>query len=156
MKIAIAADPFAMDLKNEVKKHLETLGHEVTDVDGGEEMAYYDGASAVAKLVQEGQAERGILFCGTGMGMSIVANKFSGVIASCVESIFAARMCRAINNANVLTMGSMIMAPWSANLAVDAFLETAHTETLEQFEEFLKAAVETVEGIDQANRATPS
>lgn len=152
MKIAIAADPFALQLKAEVKKHLEELGHGVIDVDGGKEVPYYDGASQVAGLVQQGNAERGILFCGTGMGMSIVANKFAGVTASCVESIFAARMCRAINDANVLTMGAMVMAPWSANLAVDAFLETKHTESLEQFSDFLKAAVKTVDDIDQANR----
>jgi len=150
MKIAIAADPFALELKAEVFKHLIGLGHDVVDVDGGEEMPYYDAASQVAKLVQQKEVDRGILFCGTGMGMSIVANKYQGVIASCVESIFAARMCRAINNANVLTMGAMIMAPWSANLAVDAFLETEHTQTLEQFGDFLKAAVEKVDEIDQA------
>jgi len=152
MKIAIAANPYALGLKAEVKKHLEDLGHEVIDIGGEENLAYYEAASQVAEQIQQGTAERGILFCGTGMGSAIVANKYSGVIAASVESVFAARMCRAVNNANVLTMGAMIMAPWLANQAVDAFLETKHTESLDQFADFLKAAVEKVDEIDQANR----
>jgi hypothetical protein len=92
MNIVVAADPFALDLKDSVIKHLTEAGHKVTDVGAtkDKEIAYYDGAAAACKVIQAGKADRGVLFCGTGMGMSIVANKFKGVTASCVESVYAA------------------------------------------------------------------
>ena len=112
MNIVIAADPFALDLKDSIIKHLTDAGHKVTDVGAtkDKEMAYYDGASAACKVIQAGKADRGVLLCGTGMGMAIVANKFKGVTASCVESVYAAQMSRAINDSNVLTMGAMFIA----------------------------------------------
>ena len=153
MKIVVAADPFALDLKDAVIAHLKEKGHEVQDVGAtaDNQIPYYDGAAAACGLLQEGKADRGLLFCGTGMGMSIVANKFKGIAASCVESVWAAQMCRAINNANVLCMGAMIWGHWMANAAVDAFLETGHTEGLEQFADFLKDAEKKVAGIEAAN-----
>ena len=153
MNIVIAADPFALDLKDAVKKHLKAQGHKVTDAGSvdGKEVPYYDAASSACKLIQQGKAQRGILFCGTGMGMSIVANKFKGVTASCVESVFAAKMARAINDSNVLTMGSMIVAEWMAKEMVDAWMKTKHTEGLEQFADFLKDATKKVNEIDQKN-----
>lgn len=152
MNLVIAADPFALDLKEGVKTHLEEQGYNVIDAGASadKEVAYYDGATAACKLIQEGKADRGILFCGTGMGMSIVANKFTGVTASCVESVFAAKMARSINDSNVLTMGAMIVGEWMAKEMVDAWMNTAHTEGLEQFADFLKDAVEKVDAIDQA------
>ena len=154
MNIVVAADPFALDLKDSVIKHLTEAGHKVTDVGAtkGNELAYYDGASAACKVIQAGKAQRGILFCGTGMGMSIVANKFKGVTASCVESVYAAQMSRAINDSNVLTMGAMFIASWKANAMVDAWMKTKHTEGLEGFADFLKQAVKKVDAVDQANR----
>ncbi|MDP6634858.1 MAG: RpiB/LacA/LacB family sugar-phosphate isomerase [Phycisphaerae bacterium] len=154
MNIVVAADPFALDLKDSVIKHLTEAGHKVTDVGAtkDQETAYYDGAAAACKVIQAGKAQRGVLFCGTGMGMSIVANKFKGVTASCVESVYAAQMSRAINDSNVLTMGAMFIAPWKANAMVDAWMNTKHTEGLEGFADFLKQAVKKVDAVDQANR----
>ncbi|MCX5771301.1 MAG: RpiB/LacA/LacB family sugar-phosphate isomerase [Candidatus Hydrogenedentes bacterium] len=154
MRIAVAADPFAVDLKDAVKEHLEAKGHAILDVGAtrGLEMAYFDAAAEAAKLIQQGRADRAVLFCGTGAGMAIVANKFSGVCAVCVESVFAARMARAINDANVLTMGAMIVAPWMAKEMADVWLETAHTQGLEPFADFLKQAVEKVRQVDAAQR----
>ena len=153
MKIVVAADPFALELKDAVIAHLKEKGHEVQDVGAtaDNQIPYYDGAAAACGLLQEGKADRGLLFCGTGMGMSIVANKFKGISAACVESVWAAKMCRAINNANVLCMGAMIWGQWMANAAVDAFLETGHTEGLEQFADFLKDAEKKVAGIEAKN-----
>jgi ribose 5-phosphate isomerase B len=153
MNIVVAADPFALDLKDSVIKHLTEAGHKVTDVGATKdnEMAYYDGSSAACKMIQAGKADRGILFCGTGMGMAIVANKFKGVTASCVESVYAAQMSRAINDSNVLTMGAMFIANWKANAMVDAWMNTKHTEGLEGFADFLKQAVKKVDAIDKAN-----
>ncbi len=153
MNIVIAADPFAVDLKDAVVEHLKEKGHTVIDAGAtkDKEVAYYDCASAAAKMLQDGKAERGILFCGTGAGVSIVANKFKGVNAVCVESVFAARMARVINDSNALTMGAMIVAPWMAKEMVDAWMESKHTEGLEQFAGFLKDAVGKVDAINEAH-----
>ena len=153
MKIVIAADPFALELKDALIAHLKEKGHEVQDVGAtaDKQVPYYDGAAAACGLLQEGKADRGLLLCGTGMGMSIVANKFKGMTAACVESVWAAQTCRAINNANVLCMGAMIWGQWMACAAVDAFLETGHTEGLEQFADFLKDAEKKVADIEAEN-----
>lgn len=148
-KVLVAADPYAVGLKNTVVAHLEAKGYQVTDVgsDAGKDIPYFDGAVAVCKAMQAGTASRAILFCGTGMGMSIVANRFKGVTAAVVESVYAARMCRAINNANVLCLGQMLWGPDMARAAVDVFLETQFTEGLEGISGFLRDACRTVEAI---------
>jgi len=149
MKIVVAADPFAVGLKDAIVVHLKAKGYEVSDVGSSAVNAvpYYDGAVAASKIMQSGAAERAILFCGTGMGMSIVANRFKGVTAAVVESVFAAKMCRAVNNANALCLGQMIWGEWMAKEAVDAFLKTAFTEGLDAFAGFLKEAVLKVDAI---------
>ncbi len=153
--IVIGADPFAVELKDDIAAHLKELGLEYTDVGSagdGSEIPYYTVAASAAKKIQAGEADRGILFCGTGMGMSIVANKFKGITASVVESVYAAELCRAINDSNVLTMGAMLIAPWKARKIVDAWLGTKHTQGLEQFADFLKQAVVEVGRIDTDER----
>lgn len=150
MNIVLAADPFAVDLKDAVKEHLEKKGYTVLDFGAAKdkEMPYYDAAPAAAKLLQSGKAERGVLFCGTGAGMCIVANKFKGVNAVCVESVFSAKMARAVNDSNVITLGAMIVAPWMAKVMVDTWLETKHTEGLDSFAGFLKDACAKVNALD--------
>jgi ribose 5-phosphate isomerase B len=148
-KIVVAADPFAVGLKDAIVAHLKGKGYEVSDVGAtaAQAVPYYDGAVAASKVLQSGGAEKAILFCGTGMGMSIVANRFKGVTASVVESVFAAKMCRAINNANALCLGQMIWGEWMAKEAVDVFLKTEFTEGLDGFACFLKEAVQKVDAI---------
>lgn len=152
MKIIIAADPFAVTLKKAVAAYLKEKGHETIDLGSTEDKAipYYECGVDACKALQAGKGERAILFCGTGMGMAVVANRFKGVTAAVVESVFAARMCRAINNANVLCLGSMIWGDWMAKEAVEAFLTTQLTDGLPQFADFLKAANKKVEAIDPA------
>jgi len=150
MKIVIAADPFALTLKDSIVAHLKEKGHEVVDVGATstfQEIPYFDSAPVACKMLQDGTAERAILLCGTGMGMSVIANRFKGVVAAVVESVFAARMCRSINNANALCMGAMIWGNWMANEAVDVFLETKFTQGLEPLADFLKDAEKKVEAI---------
>ena len=109
--ILVAADPFAVGLKNAVVKHLEERGFAVRDLgatDANKDKPYFESAVDVCRALQKGEAKRAFLFCGTGMGMSMIANRFKGVRAAVVESVFAAKMCRAINDANVLCMGQMI------------------------------------------------
>jgi len=148
-KILVAADPYAVSLKEAVVAHLKKNGFEVSDMGSvaGKDIPYYDGATAVCKAMQAGQAPRAVLFCGTGMGMSIVANRFKGVTASVVESVYTAKMCRSINNSNVLCLGQMIWGADMANAAVDTFLNTGFTEGLEGISDFLHDACRKVEAI---------
>ncbi|WP_428264773.1 RpiB/LacA/LacB family sugar-phosphate isomerase [Haliangium sp.] len=131
MKIAIGADSYGFDLKEAIKSFLLEKGHEVQDLgisssDG--DTPYYQIAADVAKQVATHEAERAILFCGTGMGMAIIANKFPGVYAAPCENTHAARNSRSINNANVLTMGGMFTAPALAQEIVGTWLDTEFTQ----------------------------
>lgn len=148
-KIVVAADPFALSLKEAIVAHLKEKGYEVQDVGSvvGKDVPYFDGAPAACKVIQAKQADAAILFCGTGMGMSIVANRFKGCTAAVVESVYAAKMCRAINNANVLCMGQMIWGEMMAKEAVDAFLNTKFTQGLEGLAGFLQDAAKKVEAL---------
>ena len=149
MKIVLAADPFALTLKDAIIAHLQEKGHTVLDVGATQdkEIPYFDSAPIACNMLQSGEAEKAILFCGTGMGMSVIANRFKGVVASVVESVFAARMCRAVNNANALCLGAMIWGDWMAKEAVDAFLETTFTQGLDGFADFLRDAEKKVDAI---------
>ena len=153
MRIVVAGDPWGVALKDAVKNHLVERGHEVLDLGGTETCGvhYYSAAADAARKIQNGEAERAVLCCGTGMGMAIVANKFKGVYASVVESVQTARLCRAVNDANVLTLGGLLITPFVALQAVDAWLDTKHTEGLEENQDFLRQALKDVAAIeDQA------
>lgn len=120
-KIVLGADGFGDDLKQSVIAHLESKGVDVEDV-GTEK--YFDVAGKVARRVQADlEGTKGMLFCGTGMGVGIVANKFSNVWAATCENEFAARCSRAINDSNVLALGGKVTSPDEANRIVDAWLE---------------------------------
>lgn len=150
MKIIIAADPFALTLKKAIVEHLKKAGHEVIDYGATEqkEIPYYESCPVACKAFQKGEAERMILLCGSGMGMSMIANRFKGVRAAVVESVFAAQKCRAINNANTLCLGAMIWGDWMACEAVDAFLKTSLGDGLEGIAGFLNQAARIVEKIE--------
>jgi ribose 5-phosphate isomerase B len=154
MKIVIGSDPSALKLKQAILKHLEEKGHTVTDLGTTEtrEVAFYDAAQAVCAAMQEAKSERGILLCGSGMGVAIVAGKHAGIIAACVESVYAARLCRAINNANVLCLGAMIWGESMAKEAVDVFLATQHTDGFPGIKEGLVRSAEEVRKIDERTR----
>lgn len=151
MRILVAGDPWGVELKDAVKSHLLELGHEVIDLGGSaqENVNYYDAAVIAAKKIQGGEADRAVLCCGTGMGMAIVANKFKGIYASVIESVLTARLCRAVNDSNVLAMGGLIVAPFVAIQAVDAWLNTKHTEGLEEHTEFLRQALRDIAAIEE-------
>jgi ribose 5-phosphate isomerase B len=125
MKIAFAAEVCSFDLMQQVKEHLKERGHEVLDLgmkDPGEPDFFYRTAPRVAKAVLKGEAERGILACGTGMGVCLCANKFKGIYAGVAESATTARLHRVINRANVLCFGAWIVGKLQAFDIVDAFL----------------------------------
>lgn len=131
MKIALGADPLGFELKEKVKKHLQEMGHELVDLgttDANDPVKYIEAADRTAGAVQKKEADRGIVFCGTGMGVSIVANKHKGVYCALVESQWAARECRVVNNANMLALGGRIFGESMANDIVDTFLKTEFCE----------------------------
>ena len=136
MKIAIGSDKSGFPLKEAVKGWLEENGYDFVDLGTLEEdnvIPYYEAAPLVSETVASGEADRGILCCGTGMGMSIVANKRRGVRAACCESVYAAKMCRAVNDANVLCMGGWLIAPWMGIEMARTFLSTDFTQDLEDW-----------------------
>ena len=105
-------------------------------IDVVERTDYPARAEDVAKAVVSGQAERGIVICGTGVGISIAANKVHGIRCACVSEPVSAQMCRAHNNCNMIAFGARIVGPQLAEAIVDAFIETApeggrHAERVE-------------------------
>ena len=126
MTIAIASDHGGLQLKNAVIKHLTEQGHEVTDFGTYTEDScdYPDFGKQAASAVAAGKCERGIVVCTTGIGMSIVANKFKGVRCALCTSVDMAVMTRRHNNANMLALGQKYVNVRLAKLIVDAFLST--------------------------------
>ena len=136
MKIVIGSDKAGYGLKESVKKMLVEQGHEVTDVgtvDVEQPKSHTITGLAAAKLIQTGQAEKGILICGTGMGVAIAANKNKGVYAAVAESVYAAEYCRKINDANILCMGAFIVGETMAKDMVNVFLTTDFVQGFPQW-----------------------
>lgn len=127
MIVAIGSDHAGFALKERFKSELAGAGHSVVDVgtDSEQSCDYPDFALPVARLVRDGDADRGVLVCGTGVGMSMVANKVTGIRAALCNDITCARMSRAHNDANVMTIGSRIVQADDAVPILQAFLETA-------------------------------
>ncbi len=125
MKVVIGSDHAGYRLKESVKNFLIGKGIDVEDVGTHSEEStdYPLYAERVARYIQDGKAERGILICGTGIGMSISANKFRGVRASLCTNEYMARMSRRHNNANVLCLGSRVVGEDLALSIVSAWLD---------------------------------
>ncbi|MBO5203043.1 MAG: ribose 5-phosphate isomerase B [Clostridia bacterium] len=124
MKIVIGCDHAGYNIKGIVKKHIEEKGYEVIDVgtDSTASCHYPVYASALCEKILGGEAELGILICGTGIGMSMAANKHKGIRAACCSDVFSARLTREHNDANVLCFGERVVGPGLALDLVDAFL----------------------------------
>ena len=124
--IAIASDHAALDLKSEIKKHLESQGFEVTDYGTytPDSCNYPDYAEKVCDAVTGGKQDLGILVCGTGIGMSMAANKCKGIRAACCTDTFSARFTRLHNDANVLCMGARVIGAGLACDIADIFINT--------------------------------
>ena len=128
MKIAIGCDHAATTLKAVVIEHLKSRGIEPVDV-GTHSTAschYPVYAHAVCEKIQNGECELGILICGTGIGMSIAANKYTGIRAACCSDTFSARLTREHNDANVLCFGERVVGAGLAVELVDAFLDAEY------------------------------
>ena len=126
MKIVIGCDHAAPDMKNEVKAELIKMGFEVTDVGthSTDSCDYPDIAHALCEKITDGSHRLGILICGTGIGMSIAANKHKGIRAAVCSEHFSARFTRLHNDTNVLCLGARVIGPGLAGELVDIFLTT--------------------------------
>ena len=124
--IVMGSDHAGYNLKLKIKAHLESRGLEVLDVgtDTPESCNYTVYADALCKALTAGEADLGILVCGTGIGMSIAANKHKGIRAACCENTFSARMTRMHNDANVLCFGERVIGYGLACDMVDLFVDT--------------------------------
>ena len=124
MKIVIGCDHAGYAIKGIVKDHLTSMGHEVVDVgtDSTASCHYPVYASAACKKILDGECELGILICGTGIGMSMAANKHNGIRAACCSDTFSARLTREHNDANMLCFGERVVGAGLALELVDAFL----------------------------------
>lgn len=125
--IIIGSDHAAFELKEKIKTYLADKGYGVEDAGthGTASVSYVDFGKKVARAVSEGQYSRGILLCGTGLGMSMVANRFPGVRAALCSDIFSAQMSRVHNDANILVLGGRIVGDVLAFALVQAWLDTA-------------------------------
>lgn len=113
MKIVIASDFSGYQLKQAVKTHLGAMGFTIDDVGHQSEkdlVMYYTAAANLAKAIQSGDYEKGIVICGTGAGVSMIANKFIGIYCIACESVYTAEKISLINNANVLAMGQKVVS----------------------------------------------
>jgi ribose 5-phosphate isomerase B len=125
MKIAIGCDPNAAEFKEQLIPVIKNLGHDVTDY-GSDDPIYANVAIAVATDVAAGKHDRGVLVCGTGIGVSIAANKVDGAYAALVTDIYQARRAQLSNNANIIAMGAQVTGVEVAKCLVSEYLSQAY------------------------------
>jgi len=125
MKIAFGCDPNAYGLKKELMEYVSKLGHEVYDF-GSDDTIYANVAFAVAEAVAAKKYDRGILICGTGIGVSIAANKVKGAYAACIHDVYQAQRAELSNHANIITMGSQVVGSELAKCMVKEYLSVTY------------------------------
>lgn len=125
MKIAIGADHGGFSLKEIIRENLEKKGYEIKDFGtySADSVDYPDIAKVVSKEVSEKNYDFGILVCGTGIGMSMAANKVHGIRAAVVSDVFSARATKEHNNANIICLGERVLGPGLAMLLVEEFMK---------------------------------
>lgn len=145
MRIAIGNDHAAVELKQEIKQYVESLGHEVVNfgTDTNESCNYPEFGEKVGMAVVSGEYDCGILICGTGVGISIAANKVNGVRAAVCSDVATARLVKQHNNANIIAFGARIVGNELAKDIVKAYLEAEfeggrHQTRIDMFSEIEK------------------
>ncbi len=128
MKIAIGNDHVAVDMKNHIKAYLEAKGHTVVNfgTDSGERTDYPIYGKKVADAVASGECDFGVLICGTGIGISLAANKVKGIRAAVCSEAYSAALTRQHNNANIIAFGARVVGTATAETIVDAFLSAEY------------------------------
>jgi len=122
MKLAMGCDPNAEAYKQEMIEYVKGLGHEVTDF-GSEDPVYANVAVKVAEAVAAKEYDRGILFCGTGIGVMLAANKVKGAYAANVLNVYSAKRACLSNNCNIITLGSQVTGNMLAKEMIAAYLD---------------------------------
>lgn len=124
MKIAIGNDHVALEMKNHIAKYLQDKGHEIVNfgTDSSERCDYPIYGKKIADAVASGECDIGILICGTGIGISIAANKVKGIRAAVCSDPYSARLTRQHNNANIIAFGARVIGTATAEMIVDEFL----------------------------------
>lgn len=124
MKLAIGNDHVAVEMKNEIKAHLESKGIEVLDVgtNSSERFNYPVSGYKVARLVADGKADGGVLICGTGVGISLTANKVRGIRACVCSEPYTAKLSKQHNNSNIIAFGARVIGIETAKMIVDEWL----------------------------------
>ena len=124
MKLAIGNDHVAVDMKNEIKEYLESKGHEVINVgtDSSERFNYPVSGYKVARLVADGEVDGGVLICGTGVGISLAANKVHGIRACVCSEPYTAKLSKQHNNTNIIAFGARVIGIETAKMIVDEWL----------------------------------
>ena len=123
--VAIGCDPNAGELKQVLKQHLAGLGYLAEDY-GSDDPIYANVAFAVAEAVASGKHERGILLCGTGIGVCIAANKVPGAYAALCSDVYSTERSRMSNNANIMTMGAQVVGPELAKALVTIWMKSEY------------------------------
>ena len=124
MRLVIGSDHAGFGLKGAVLEHLRALGHEVTDVGSynPDPVDFPDVARKVAAAITQGEAERGLMVCGTGVGASIAANKMKGIRAAVCHDVHSAHQAVEHDDVNVMCIGAQIVGPWLAKDLITAYL----------------------------------
>lgn len=124
-KLAIASDHAGRELKEDLKEYLKSIGVEFVDmgVDSDKSVDYPDYGSPLAEKVSKGEIPKGVLLCGTGIGMSILANKFKNVRAALVNDVYTARMAKEHNDANILVIGGRVVGKGLAREIIKTWID---------------------------------
>ena len=149
-KLVIAAEKSGEHLKNSIVKFMEANGYDFTDLTAPEGMSYIDAGSAIGSAISNKEYDLGIVICGSGMGVNLVANRYPGVYCGLVENVNTAAMARSITNCNVLALGGNIVAYDLANKMVEAFVGTEFGQGFSpEMQENLKKMFADMEAVDR-------
>lgn len=149
MKLAIGNDHVAIEMKNEIKAHLESKGIEVIDVgtNSPERFNYPVSGYKVAKMVATGEVDGGVLICGTGVGISLSANKVRGIRACVCSEPYTARLSKQHNNSNIIAFGARVIGIETAKMIVDEWLAAEYEGGRHQTRIDMIAEIETTQAL---------
>ena len=152
MKLAIGNDHVAIDMKNEVKAYLESKGIEVIDVgtNSPERFNYPVSGYKVAKLVASGAVDGGVLTCGTGVGISLAANKVHGIRACVCSDPYTARLSKQHNNTNIIAFGARVIGIETAKMILDEWLNAEYERGRHQTRIDMIAEIEQTQHLKEA------
>jgi ribose 5-phosphate isomerase B len=151
-RIAIGNDHSAVDMKNEIRAYLEEKGYEIVNVgtDSTESFAYPISGYKVGKLVADGEVDGGILICGTGVGISLAANKVRGVRCCVCSEPYSAKLSREHNNSNIIAFGARVIGIEMAKMIVDSWLSAEFQGGRHEKRVAMITEIEETQGLEAA------